>query len=47
MPLSDKDKYKKEYVEGEACHMCYNDKTEEQKKRYRMRNYQIKLQKEN
>ena len=47
MPLSKKDKDKKEYIEGEACHLCYNTKTEEQKKKYRMRNNQIKLQKEN
>ena len=46
MPLCREDKDKKEYIEGEACHLCYNIKTEEQKKKYRMRNNQIKLQKE-
>ena len=46
MPLCAKDKNKKEYIEGEACHLCYNLKTKEQKKKYRMRNNQIKLQKE-
>ena len=46
MPLCAKDKNKKEYIEGEACHLCYNLKTKEQKKKYRMRNNQIKRQKE-
>ena len=43
MPLTDKDKKRIEYIEGESCHLCHSIKTEEQKKRYRMRNNQIKL----
>ncbi len=43
MPLTNADKNRKEYIEGEACHLCYSIKTEEQRKRYRMRNNQIKL----
>ena len=44
MPLSTKDKSRKEFVEGESCHLCYSLKTEEQRKRYRMRNSIIRLQ---
>tara|TARA_B100001989_G_scaffold51629_1_gene33565 strand:- start:9553 stop:10461 length:909 start_codon:yes stop_codon:yes gene_type:complete len=43
MPLTNADKNREEYIEGEACHLCYSIKTEEQRKRYRMRNNQIKL----
>ncbi|PPR27016.1 MAG: hypothetical protein CFH34_00534 [Alphaproteobacteria bacterium MarineAlpha9_Bin4] len=47
MPLKEIDKKRNEYVEGEACHLCYDIKTEEQKKKYRMRNNQIKIKREN
>ncbi len=43
MPLTNADKKREEYIEGEACHLCYSIKTEEQRRRYRMRNNQIKL----
>ena len=42
MPLTSKDKKHSKYIEGESCHLCYSTKTEEQKKRYRMRNSQLK-----
>ncbi len=45
MPLSIQDKSRKEYIEGEACHFCYLNKTNVQKKKYRMRNNQYILQK--
>ena len=42
MPLTSEDKKHSKYIEGESCHLCYSTKTEEQKKRYRMRNSQLK-----
>ncbi len=42
MPLTSEDKKHPKYMEGESCHLCYSTKTEEQKKRYRMRNSQLK-----
>ena len=45
MPLTAADKRKKEYKEGEACHLCYNIKNEAQRSKYRMRNKQINLSK--
>ena len=42
MPLTSIDKRHAKYIEGESCHLCYSTKTEEQKKKYRMRNSQLK-----
>ncbi len=46
MPLSSKDKNKKEFIEGESCHMCYNTKTNAQRNKYRIRNKQIRFNKQ-
>ena len=43
MPLSLEDKNKKEYQEGESCHLCYYVTTNDKKQRFRMRSKQIKL----
>ena len=43
MPLSKADLSKKEYVKGESCHLCYYKKTENQRKKYKMRNQQRKI----
>ena len=43
MPLTNNDKKQKEFIEGESCHLCYNIKTDEQRKRYRMRHNQARL----
>jgi UPF0176 protein len=43
MPLTNNDKKRKEFIEGESCHLCYNIKTDEQRKRYRMRHNQARL----
>ncbi len=43
MPISEKDKTKKEYLEGVSCHLCYTKKSEKQRDKYRMRYRQIKL----
>ena len=37
MPLSEKDKKHTFYVKGESCHMCFENKTEKQRDKYRMR----------
>ena len=33
MPLTNKDKKREEYIEGESCHLCHSIKTEEQRKK--------------
>ena len=43
MPLSKEDLSKKEYVKGESCHLCYYKQTENQRKKYKMRNQQRKI----
>ena len=43
MPLSKEDLLKKEYIKGESCHLCYNNKTDMQRKKYRLRNKQLKV----
>ena len=42
MPINDKDKSSKKYVEGVSCPKCYDKLTEDQKKRFVMRQFNIK-----
>ena len=44
-PISPKDKKSKKYEEGVSCPNCYNNLTETQKSRFRMRQKQINLAK--
>ena len=43
MPLTQEDKNHEHYIEGESCHLCYSNKTEKQRSKYRMRKKQIKI----
>ena len=45
-PISSYDKKSKKYEEGVSCLKCYDKLTQDQKKRFRMRQKQIKLAKE-
>ena len=42
IPLSDNEKKTNKYIEGISCPKCYDNLTEEQKKRFAMRQYNIK-----
>ena len=44
-PISPKDKNSKKYEEGVSCHKCYDNLTQVQKDRFRMRQKQINLAK--
>lgn len=46
LPLSPEDLHHPHYVEGESCHHCYTEKTDEQRVRYREREKQIQLARE-
>ena len=39
MPINHKDKLSKKFIEGIACPYCYDKSTDEQKKRFAMRQF--------
>ena len=45
MPLSKENKKNKNYLKGQSCEYCYDQKTIKQKKRFNEREKQIKLSK--
>lgn len=46
MPITEIDKQHKHYHEGVSCHHCFDEKSEEQRKRYSQRQKQIAIAKE-
>jgi UPF0176 protein len=47
MPITEEDKKHEHYTKGVSCHHCYNEKSDEQRKRYAQRQKQIAIAKEN
>ena len=45
MPITEEEKQHEHYAKGVSCHHCYDEKSEEQRKRYAQREKQIELAK--